>query len=327
MASIAVIGAGIAGLAVARELSRAHRVTVFEKSRGYGGRVATRRAGPFQFDHGAQFITAQSEAFRTFLDHLRDAGVIASWPAHFVEMRRSRIAARRQWDDDYPHYVGVPGMNAIGRHLAAELDVRLETQVHALAQDAKGWLLYGDAQQRLGAFDWVIATAPAAQTADLLALTSLAAPAGEVRMQACYALLLGFSEAPDLDWQAALVRDADISWVSVNSSKPGRPAEPALVVHSTNAWATGHLDDRPETVQRHLAAELLEMTGVDAGAATFTALHRWRYANVERQDGAPYALDPKQRIAACGDWFVRGRVEGAFTSAMALADKLARKCR
>lgn len=327
MTSIAVIGAGIAGLTVARELSRVHRVTVFEKSRGYGGRVATRRAGPFQFDHGAQFITAQASAFRTFLDHCRDAGVIANWPVSFVEMRRNRVAARRQWGDDYPHYVGVPGMNAIGRHLAAELDVRLETPVHAVARDGKRWLLYGDAQERLGGFDWVITTAPAAQTAELFAPTSLAAQAGEVRMQACYALLLGFSEAPDLDWQAALVHDADISWVSVNSSKPGRPAEPALVVHSTNQWATEHHDDQPETVQRHLAAELLEVTGVDAGAATFAALHRWRYANVDRHDGDPYALDPEQRIAACGDWFVRGRVEGAFTSAMALADRLARECR
>ena len=327
MASIAIIGAGIAGLTAARELSGAHRVTVFEKSRGFGGRVATRRSGPFQFDHGAQFITAQTEAFRSFIDQLHDVGVIANWPASFVELRRNEVSARRQWEDDYPHYVGVSGMSAIGKHLAADLDVRLETQVGALARDGKGWRLYGEAQEPLGAFDWVVCTAPAAQTADLLASTALASHARGVRMQACYALLLGFGEAPDLAWQAALVRGADISWVSVNSSKPGRPAAPALVVHSTNAWANEHLGDPVETVQLHLAAELLDVTGIDANAATFVALHRWRYANVDRQTGDTYLLDAEQRLAACGDWFVRGRVEGAYTSAMALADRLARECR
>lgn len=327
MASIAIIGAGIAGLTVARELSGANCVTVFEKSRGFGGRLATRRSGPFQFDHGAQFITAQTKAFRTFLDQLQDAGVVADWPASFVEIRRGRICARRHWGEDYPHYVGVPGMSAIGKHLAADLDVRLETAVTALTRDSKGWRIHGEGQELLGAFDWVISTAPAAQTTDLFASTSLASLADSVRMHACFALLLGFNDTPELDWQAALVRDADISWVSVNSSKPGRSAEPALVVHSTNAWANEHLDDQAEAVQQHLAAELFEVTGTDADTATFAALHRWRYANIDRQAGDPYALDAEQRLAACGDWFVGGRVEGAFTSARALAARLARECR
>ena len=329
MATIAIVGAGMAGLTVARELSRKHRVTVFEKSRGFGGRLATRRAGPFQFDHGAQFITAQTNSFRRFLDRLADTGVIENWPASFVEWRQGRIAIRRQWDDDHPHYVGVPGMNSIGKSLAADLDVRLETPVRSLSRDDGRWLLFGDAPAPLGAFDWVISATPAAQAADLLASTPLATHARSVHMHACFALLLGFSEsnAPDMPWQATLVHDADISWVSADSSKPGRPTGPSVVVQSTNAWANAHLDDNREVAQEHLAGQLLEVTGIDASAATFTSLHRWRYANVERQHGDPCALDAEQRLAACGDWFVGGRVEGAFSSAMALTDRLLRDLR
>lgn len=327
MATIAVIGAGLAGLTVARELSGAHRVTVFEKSRGVGGRMATRRAGPFQFDHGAQFITAQTDDFRSFLDQLLRAGALAHWPACFAELRRDRISARRQWGDDHPHYVGAPGMNAIGKHLATDLDIRLETPVRSLARDDGRWLLSGNASQPLGEFDWVIATAPAAQTADLLASTPLAAHARSVSMQACFALMLGFSEAPDLPWQAALVRDSDISWISVDSSKPGRPATHALVVHSTNAWADTHLDDDADEVRRHLSQELRDIANIDVEAATFCDLHRWRFANIDPRDGSACALNAEWRLAACGDWFVRGRVEGAFTSALALARRLSRECR
>lgn len=326
MSSIAVIGAGLAGLVVARRLEQSNDVVLFEKSRGFGGRMGTRRAGAFEFDHGAQFFTAQTQVFQKFLESLIEAGVVADWPARFVELRRDQVAESRQWSDDYPHYVGSPGMNAIGKALASGLDVRLDTAVTSLTRKRERWQLAGDGEHPLGEFDWVIVTAPAAQAANLLASTPIAIAAERVRMQACYALLLGFDEAVDLPWQAALVRDADISWISVNSSKPGRPAVPSLVVHSTNAWADDHADDDIEAVQRHLVDEFRAVTGVDAASAAFVDVHRWRYANVDRQDGDLYALDPDRQLAACGDWFVRGRVEGAFSSADALAQRLLLDC-
>jgi len=322
MSTIAVIGAGLSGLVVSQKLANSHDVVVFEKSRGVGGRMSTRRAGPFEFDHGAQFFTAQSTAFRTFLDPLIEAGHIADWPARFAELRREQVVDSRQWGKDYPHYVGIPSMNAVGKALASGFDVRLDTAITSLERTGGRWQLVGERQQPLGEFDWVIVTAPAAQAADLLASTSIASAAAGVRMQACYALLLGFDEAVDLPWQAALVHDADISWISVNNSKPGRAVSSSLVVHSTNAWADAHADDDIDAVRRHLLEECREATGIDTASAAFVDVHRWRYANIDRQDGDLYALDPDQQLAACGDWFVQGRVEGAFKSADALAERL-----
>ena len=322
MSTIAVIGAGMAGLVVSRKLAHDHDVVVFEKSRGFGGRMATRRAGIFEFDHGAQFFTARSRAFRRFLEPLVEAGAVADWQARFAELRRDEIVGIRQWDGRQPHYVGVPGMNAVGRALASGLDVRLETAVRSLARKGERWQLLGDGGRPLGEFDWVIVTAPSAQTAELLASTSLASAAANSRMQACCALLMGFEETVDLPWQAALVDDADISWISVNSSKPDRPATSSIVAHSTNHWADDHLDDETGAIQQHLADEFRDLTGIDPATATFVGLHRWRYANSDRQGGDVYALDTGQRLAACGDWFVRGRVEGAFTSVRALAERI-----
>jgi renalase len=322
MATFAVIGAGLAGLVVSRELARSHNVVIFEKSRGVGGRMATRRGGRFEFDHGAQFFTARSDAFQAFIDPLLSAGVVADWTAGFAELRRDRKLASRRWDNDNPHYVGVPSMNAVARHLASDLDIRRETAVRSLARSGARWQLIGDDKRLLGEVDWVVVTAPAAQAVELLAATSISSASRGVRMQACYALLLGFDEPVDLPWQAALVHDADISWISVNSSKPGRPLPFSLVAHSTNAWADAHVDDDTEAVRSHLAEEVTDITGIDVANAAFCDLHRWRYANVDRQEGDLYALDPEKRLAACGDWFVRGRVEGAFSSAKALAGRI-----
>lgn len=323
MTRIAVIGAGLAGLVVASELSRRNEIIVFEKSRGVGGRIATRYANDYEFDHGAQFFTARSPGFRAFLQPLIERGIVANWRARFAELRRSEIVARRQWEDDYPHYVGAPRMNAIGKRLARALDVQLQTTVARLERSGQRWMLFDDAGTELGQFDWVVITAPAAQTAGLLPESSSIRKLGEAaRMQACCAVMLAFERPIELPFDAALVRDADISWVSVNSSKPGRTKGDCLVIHSTNAWADAHINVRDEAVLSHLLAECSEVLGIEAGEANFRDMHRWRYANIGQRSGPDCAIDADLHLAACGDWFVHGRVEAAYTSAAALVEEL-----
>lgn len=319
MAKIAIIGAGLAGLVVARGLQAVHDVTVFEKSGGVGGRMATRYAGDLEFDHGAQFFTARSEAFRDYLAPLIEAGVVADWPARFAEFRGGELASTRHWTESYAHYVGVPRMNAVGKWLAGNLQVVLDTPVGSMSRRDGLWHLYDVGGTLLGHFDWVILTAPAPQSAELAgASTTVGSYATSVQMQGCYALMLGMENLPGLPWQAALVRNADISWISLNSSKPGRPAKIAFVVHSTNAWADQHLDAPAADVRRHMLEQFSMVTGIDASSACHLDLHRWRYANLPRQGGEAFLVDPDRSLAACGDWFVRGRVEAAFSSAFAL---------
>lgn len=77
---IAVIGAGLAGAVAADRLARAGAaVTVIEKSRGPGGRAATRYRDGWHFDHGMQYFTARTEPFRRAVASWQDAGVVATW--------------------------------------------------------------------------------------------------------------------------------------------------------------------------------------------------------------------------------------------------------
>ena len=323
MTRIAVVGAGLAGLVAARRLNNSAEVTVFEKSRGVGGRMATRYAEGFEFDHGTQFFTARTSEFQSFLAPLINAGIVVDWPATFAELRGSTVYATRQWGSTYPHFVGTPGMNAVGKFLARGLEIRLETTVSQVERAADRWQLLGIAGEDLGGFDWLVLAAPAPQTAVLGGcVPGLVAACDKASMRACFAVLLGFDKALDLGWQAALVRDADISWISVNSSKPGRTGSTTLVVHSTNAWADGHLEEDTEHLQHHLVAELGSVLGRDASTARYSKLHRWRYANLDRTGGPEYFLDRDLGLAACGDWFIRGRVEAAFKSAFGLSGEI-----
>jgi renalase len=320
---IAVIGAGLSGLVVARELQVDHAVTVFEKSRGVGGRMATRYENGFEFDHGAQFFTARTTDFRHYLQPLIERGIVKSWRARFVELQQGEIISERDWDDAGPRYVGAPRMNEIGKVLAENLDVRLNTTVTKLEREPGGWCLSDSGGTDLGLFDWVILTVPAAQTEALAPAESrLGRLAGSVKMRACLALLLGFDMPLSFPWQAAMVFGANISWVSVNSSKPGRPEPFSLVVHSTNAFADDNIDNDGDDLVARMLAETSEVVGVNVDTATLLRLQRWRYANVDSQNGAKFFIDETNRLAACGDWFRRGRVEAAFTSGFGLVQRL-----
>ena len=321
--SVAVIGAGLSGLVVARRLKNVAEVTIYEKSRGPAGRMATRRAGDFEFDHGAQFFTARTRAFREFLDPLLHSDIVANWQADFAELDRSGIRAQRAWDASYPHFVGTPAMNRIGKHLSNGLNVVLETQVAKISRRNGSWVLYDERNAELGCFDWVVLAAPAPQTRALAEeIPALVDLCDSRSMHGCFAMMLGFAEPLQLSWQAGLVRDADVSWISVNSSKPGRKPPFTLVVHSTNAWADAHIDQDTEQVLEHLLAEASSVTGENLDTAVHRQVHRWRYANIDKQSGPAYFIDGDARLAACGDWFVRGRIESAFTSADELAARL-----
>ncbi|MGI9291536.1 MAG: NAD(P)/FAD-dependent oxidoreductase, partial [Gammaproteobacteria bacterium] len=215
-------------------------------------------------------------------------------------------------------------MNCVGKHLADGLNIKLNTTVKPIQRSANDWQLETVDGEQLGSFDWVLSTAPVAQTRELLPACSYSAVLTDTHMLGCCALMLGFpaNAIPTIDWQAALVREADISWVSVNSSKPGRDAAFSIVVHSTNAYAEASQHEDPDSVEAHLYKELLAVTGIDAANADHSVLHRWRYANIPQQTGDAALIDTTLKLGACGDWRLHGRVEAAFLSGLDLANSL-----
>jgi hypothetical protein len=217
-------------------------------------------------------------------------------------------------------------MNALGKALAQGSDVRLHTQVSSIEREAGRWALSSTDGDSLGSFDWVIVATPSEQALQLLpAVFRHTQTMSKIRMLSCYSIMLGFEEPLNLPWQAALVHNADISWVSVDSSKPGRKGPFTLLVHATNAWSDEHINDDIDEVNRHLLAEISQVVGADTKMASHSAIHRWRYANANKYHGTDALVDPTNQLAACGDWCVHGRVEGAFSSAMALLRELSSK--
>ena len=95
MKKIAIIGAGLSGFSAAHLLKYCADITLFEKARGVSGRMSTRRAEPYVFDHGAQYFTARTKPFQDFIQPLLDQGIIERWDARYVKFRGNQILERR----------------------------------------------------------------------------------------------------------------------------------------------------------------------------------------------------------------------------------------
>ncbi|GFE52412.1 hypothetical protein So717_41650 [Roseobacter cerasinus] len=317
---IAVIGAGLTGLTVARALAETASVAVIEKSRGLGGRMATRRAEPFAFDHGTQYFSAKSPAFETFLAPYIAAGTVKPWAPKSVILPQDAGDAP-VWAS--PRYVAAPSMTALAKALASDLDVTRGWQVETLHREQAGWLLINREGQQLGPFDWVVSTAPLPQTAALLPTSFAGGSAfSQARMQGCYSLMLGFADPLPLAWEAAWVREGPLAWIAVDSSKPGRGGPQAIVAQTSNDWAEANLERPQEEVRDELRDAFATATGQDPSGAAYISLHRWRYANVPVPADAPFLIDQESGLAAAGDWCGAGKVEAAFESATALAAAL-----
>ena len=317
---VGVIGAGIAGLTCARVLvDHGLDVTLFDKGRAPGGRTSRRRAEPFHFDHGAQYFTARDPVFCRYVESWREDGIIDAWQGRTVTIGRSGIE-----DVVTPgeRFVGVPGMNALARHLAKNLEIQTGVEISGLVRDGRSWRLAARHSFENESFDLIVLAVPAVQAVSLLGeAPKLADRLKGVGMSPCWAVLLGFDERLDLVFDAAWASDSPICWLARNNSKPGRDQAESWVLHASRDWSEGNLEDEADTILPRLRDAFGALTGLSVTPA-FGVAHRWRYALAHRPLGEAFLLDDDQRLGVCGDWCLAGRVESAFQSGAALAGRI-----
>ena len=310
----AIIGAGIAGLSCADGLVAAgHGVTLFDKGRGPGGRMSTRRVdlaeGPTSFDHGAQYFTVRDPGFAAIVARWQAEGHVARWPALGADA-----------------WVGTPGMNAPIRAMAARHRVEWRCRVTGIARTPAGWSVAHEGGVA-GGFDAVIVAVPCDQAAPLLSLHhfDFARRAMAARSQPCWAAMLRFpapiAGAPDV------VRECGpIVWACRDSAKPGHGGGDAghenWVIHARADWSARHLEAEADWVAHALAQALGEALGQSLPAPELAIGHRWRFAMA--QGSGDHALwDATMRLGACGDWLIGPRVELAWCSGRDLARRVA----
>lgn len=314
---VAVVGAGIAGLAAARALvDRGNSVTVFERSPAPGGRVATKvitpielprgMSGELAFDHGAQYFTVRDQRFSELAAEWERDRVIARWTGRIVAFDGEG------WEDtdaETSRYVGIPGMAAIPRAMATGLDIQFGHRVESL-------------QPLLREFERVILAIPAASALPLVShVPGLAAKAAAVSMKPNWTVMAAFEERVAARFDAAFVNGSAISWLARNNSKPKRNWQiEAWVIQASPAWSESHRDTRPDDVGAFLMEAFEDHIPAGLPRAFYATVHRWRYATTEPPLAIGAVHDRESRITLCGDWCKGARIEDAYLSGLAAAE-------
>lgn len=324
-----MIGAGLSGASCARALADAGvRVHLFDKSRGVGGRLATRRLpwtdrrGQTQgaeLDHGAVGFEARSLAFQAFVARQVERGRLVLWQPRLAPDGLSDAELQRL-------YVPVPNMPALCRHLLDGLPQTLSFAVDSLQRNASGWRLQADGALHPTPFDALILAMPPAQAAVLLGpyRSDWARHAAVTPMLPGWTLMGVADElAAALDWQACRPTAGPLAWVIRHESRPGRtsvPGQSHWVVHARPAWSRQHLEQSAPWVQAELLSALEHCVGQSL-TWQHVQVHRWRYALPQPNRSMPSASswwDADLALGVCGDFLGGVGAEGAWLSGQSL---------
>ncbi len=311
-----VIGAGVAGLSAAVRASEfGIKVAVVEKSRGVGGRAATRRIAGVPVDHGAQFFTARDPSFQKKVQEWEEAGVCRVWSQGIPTWENGVITEPHE---GYPRYICPEGMTALAKHESLGLTVFRESTITDCLREKDLWILKAKEGASWAAKE-IISTAPAPQT---LALFNPWIDEEDPIRRVTYApCITGIFEVPGFlpSWKGLQVKNSDVSWIAWDASRRETADSPFFVVHGSPEFSHSHLEEDPKVAAQSLLIAATEIAGDAFASATLVHAHRWRYAKVENP------LPETHRILSghlrfAGDAFLQANVESAWLSGRAAAE-------
>lgn len=301
--SVAVIGAGMAGIGAARLLADAgFRVVVFDKSRGLGGRCATKRWEGHSVDHGAQYFTMRDADFS------QAVRLACGWD--LLEIEAPIVDETGQELPSEERFFHSKGNSRLARALAEGLEVRTGITIDAV-ENRRVW---GEE------FDLIVSTAPWPQTAKLAGISGAQNP---------YAPCLAGLFLYEGEWAGASTASYAISdrsghalaWSACENHKPGRVGKgfTVMVVHASEEFSRTRLEEDPASWAADLRALVEERWEIPSSAFRAVHPHRWRYARISQKIEIP-ALPEGWHFA--GDLLTESRIESAWLAGRAVAKRI-----
>lgn len=311
--NVVVVGSGLSGLVASQLLvQHGHHVTVFDKGRGVGGRLATRRIGDAVFDHGAQFFTVREDEFDRHVQEWIAAGAVREWCRGFGPDQ-----------DGYPRYVGSAGMTSIAKHLSQWLanhgvEIHQSALVFSVLAEGNGWKTTLDDGTSVVS-DAVILTCPIAQSFGFVFTAGVDMPEDlrGIDYDRTLGLLAVVDQPPLLPAPGAVQNPDDtFSFVGDNMAKGISPV-PAVTFHANPAWSLAHWD----TPHDEAEALLTELARPYLGTARIVASNykRWRFATPQRTWPERHWSNDAGTLVVAGDAFSGPRIEGAALSGLSAA--------
>ncbi|MBD2055921.1 FAD-dependent oxidoreductase [Oculatella sp. FACHB-28] len=328
MVDIAVIGAGLAGLICARQLQQVgYQVVVIEKSRGLGGRVATRRLQDTCADHGVRYLEDQGELSQQLIQILSDRQILHPWLKTPYQLEAETLHPT----SPSLRYAASAGITSVAKFLATDLEIWRGQRVIAIAPATDQWELQleptaGESIPNFRAKALVVAI-PAPQALALIEPLSSVVPTNflkklrSVEFEPCLSAIATYptghqQDLANLAEAITFPKDSDLTWLSIESSKRPGDRQPVIVAQSSPEFAQRYLDTTDlQLAGQHLLEQAAKLGLPWLNTPETLQVHRWRYAFASQPLADQYLETNAPLPLVCsGDWCGGRQTENALRS-------------
>lgn len=336
---IGIIGAGFPGLVAARELLTAgHEVTVIEKSRSMGGRLATWYMNDDQnipVDYGISHLAPKSDRFSDFVGELEEKGIVKSWAESFALCDGGQTHGVNPNEEYGTYYAAPGGMYEIAKYLNRWCDIKQNAR-------AGGLTYFGDDRTKKRAWminltdfsvieaDAVIIAVPAIEAYGLLQTVQDETPVrkiiryiDEVRYWSTMVMGVSVAHEHEPDWRALRCNDESIQWISNETSKrPESTDQTVLSIYSSHKFAREYKEADSDKAKEALSRKAAAILDDWVHESQWNPLHYWRsFRAYEPMQNSFYEVEMDEApLALIGDYMGGTDIESAYLSAKELTD-------
>ena len=297
---IAIIGAGFSGCNLYNNLKEKYEnITIFEKSRGVGGRLSTKYIEDKFIDHGTSSLIPITDDLKFFCLDLAKSGVLKA---------------------KYDQFIPNNGINSICKFLIDEKDLLVNTKIIKAQNSNNKWFLEDEHHKIYEDFDLLFITIPAPQILEMQIelQDDFKQKLSHIKYDSVFSLILYSNENLKLD-EKKIYENVDVSDIINNSKKYLYKDVSSYIIHSTKEFANC-LNHKNKDEIYELFLENFEEELQDELKNFTTIAHFWKYANAKNSLDMPYFLNKEKNLGICGDYFNHNNMEATLSSSELLGN-------
>ena len=326
---VVVIGAGLSGLMCASALQQGgYEVIILDKSRGVGGRCASRRVDNIPLDHGLPYLEIQGSNTENLVKQLQQDNILQLWQGDIYELDGDSNLRKIPM---IKRYVANSGINTIAKYLAKDLDIRKQHRATEIKLNKnKSWEIIYHSNNKIASIysKKLVIAIPAPQALELVISIRDQLPQEfitqlqSVTFHPCIAVMAEYDskyleQLPS--WQGVRFnKNSDLAWIASDSSKRKHPTKTIFVLHSTAQFAKNYLESSDlMSVGKNLLETASSQLLPWLNSPQNFQVHRWRYAIPNHYLSVPYiSINNTLPLICCGDWCGGNNIEAALNSGL-----------
>ena len=321
MSRYCVIGSGISGATIANLLSKKNSVDLFDKARGPGGRSSFKRLNKNKgFDHGTQYISPKSLAFKKFTDSLIKKKILKIWRGNHLYLNKFK-----KENKNHLKIIGRKGNNDISKYLLKNIKCYFQAELKKIDYEKKKWVLtFSDGNKKI--YEKLILTCPFAQLSKL-SKKFIKAPfiKKKIKMDANITVMFMIKKT-NKNISSYLFDDKILGWAAKeNSKKRFKSHQDLWTLQSTHTWANKRINKNRENKDlnsKTLIDHFFKLTGIKKTKVLFSLNHGWMYSSNSNPLKIKSYWNSSLNLGVCADWFVGPRLEAGWISANDLYKKI-----